>query len=326
MLVDNFVHYPGVHCESSAIRDILAFHGLRLSEPTVFGLGSGLGFIYWDMKRMPFPFVGGRVKPDELAKNLSENIGFDLTVEETRSAERAWMRLREDLSKNQPVGLKLDMFYLGYRKQPPHFAAHYVVACGFDGKGVFVADTAFRGVQKVSMGDLKRACSAKGPFSSSNLSFRINNVPEKIDFEKCIRHAIRKTAGQMLKPPIRNMGISGIRRFSREVLGWHTRSKNPQRDFGLHYAMFENAGTGGAGFRNLYRDFLKESIYHVRDKNLETAYKTYSEVAPEWTKISERIRDAPKSKNIGDELAEISKMISLQADKEEKAMRILLKI
>jgi hypothetical protein len=292
----------------------------------VFGLGSGLGFIYWDMKKMPFPFVGGRIKPCELIKNLEENIGFGLISEETRSVEKAWVRLKEDLSQNYPVGLKVDMFYLNYLDHPPHFASHNIVACGFDEISVFIADTDLKKIQKVSIDNLKKARSAKSPFSSSNLSFKVNNVPNKIDFTNCIRNAIRKTAGQMLNPPIKNIGISGIRKFSTEVLNWRNRSSNLQRDFEFHYIMFEKAGTGGAGFRNLYCEFLKESLLYLKDKNIETAYNIYSEIAPVWTKISERIRDAPKSKNIEETLTEISRMISLQADKEEEAMKCLGKI
>ncbi len=45
MIIEKFTHYPGVHCESTAIRDLLAFEGLHFSEPMIFGLGSGLNFI-----------------------------------------------------------------------------------------------------------------------------------------------------------------------------------------------------------------------------------------------------------------------------------------
>ena len=33
--------------------------GIELSEPMLFGLGEGLGFIFWNMKSMNFPFIGG---------------------------------------------------------------------------------------------------------------------------------------------------------------------------------------------------------------------------------------------------------------------------
>ena len=61
-IVKNFEHYPGVHCESTALRDVFAYHGIKIREPMVFGLGEGLSFIYCKSRQMPFPFVGGRTK------------------------------------------------------------------------------------------------------------------------------------------------------------------------------------------------------------------------------------------------------------------------
>lgn len=59
------------HCETTALGVLLPHEGLDLSEPMLFGLGSGLPFIYWDSKAMGFPFLGGRVKPFELTRNLA---------------------------------------------------------------------------------------------------------------------------------------------------------------------------------------------------------------------------------------------------------------
>jgi len=326
MPIKNFTHHSGVHCESTAIRNLLAFDGLLLSEPMVFGLGSGLNFIYWDMKRMPFPFIGGRVRPGVLSFNLAENLGFGLVVEETGSSGKAWLNLKKGISENRPTGLKLDMFYLNYIKNPIHFPAHYVVACGFDEKSAFLADTDFKAIQEVPIPGLQKARSAGGFLSSRNLSFKVANVPDNINFMSCIRKAARKTADQMLDPPIRNLGISGIRKFSKEILDWQARSRDPKRDFESFYIMFEKAGTGGAGFRNLYRDFLRECLAHVSSQHLQKAHFIFSELAPAWTEISEKIRSAPRSRSLPDALAEISGLISLQAGREEAAMKCLSKV
>src|SRR3972149_6425830 len=45
-VVPGYVHRPGLHCGSSAMRNLLAFRGISLSEPMCFGLGSGAGFLY----------------------------------------------------------------------------------------------------------------------------------------------------------------------------------------------------------------------------------------------------------------------------------------
>jgi hypothetical protein len=39
--VKDFKHHSGVHCESTALRDVFAYYGIEFSEPMVFGLGGG---------------------------------------------------------------------------------------------------------------------------------------------------------------------------------------------------------------------------------------------------------------------------------------------
>src|SRR3954471_13134083 len=78
------------HCETTALGVLLRHQGLDLSEPMLFGLGSGLSFIYWDSKNMGFPFLGGRVKPFELTRSLATRLGLELLVQETASPRRAW--------------------------------------------------------------------------------------------------------------------------------------------------------------------------------------------------------------------------------------------
>ena len=73
-VVEGFVHQYGVHCESSAIRDVLEYHGLRLSEEMVFGLDCTFGFIYWKQKSAIPPFhIGGKIR--KFPNTLPEILG-----------------------------------------------------------------------------------------------------------------------------------------------------------------------------------------------------------------------------------------------------------
>ncbi|MFQ5787368.1 MAG: BtrH N-terminal domain-containing protein, partial [Thermodesulfobacteriota bacterium] len=45
-MINNWIHIPGIHCGSVALRNVVTYYGLNLSEPMCFGLGSGLGFFY----------------------------------------------------------------------------------------------------------------------------------------------------------------------------------------------------------------------------------------------------------------------------------------
>ena len=60
MIINDFKAFKGKHCETSSIGNLLINQGLNLSEHMIFGLGEGLSFIYWKMKSMNLPFLGGR--------------------------------------------------------------------------------------------------------------------------------------------------------------------------------------------------------------------------------------------------------------------------
>lgn len=76
-IIKNFKPFVGQHCETTATGSLLNQFGIELSEPMLFGLGEGLGFIFWNMKIMDFPFIGGRIKPDELTKNIAKKFKFE---------------------------------------------------------------------------------------------------------------------------------------------------------------------------------------------------------------------------------------------------------
>ncbi len=44
--VPGYRHSPGQHCGSTALRNLLGFHGVRISEEMAFGLGAGACFYY----------------------------------------------------------------------------------------------------------------------------------------------------------------------------------------------------------------------------------------------------------------------------------------
>jgi len=61
-------------------------------------------------------------------------------------------------------------------------------------------------------------------------------------------------------PPIKNINYKGILKTSKEIIKWFEQSKNVSKDFKTTAMLIERAGTGGALFRNLYRDFLKRKF------------------------------------------------------------------
>ncbi len=87
--------YIGQHCETTATDTLLGHIGIELSEPMLFGIGEGLGFIFWNTKAREFPFIGGRIKPDLLTVNLARNLGVALQAKETSSKTKAWSKVKK---------------------------------------------------------------------------------------------------------------------------------------------------------------------------------------------------------------------------------------
>lgn len=286
----------GLHCETTALGVLLEHAGLPLSEPMLFGLGSGLSFIYWDSKQQKLPFLGGRVKPFALTQNLTERLGLELRTQETTSARKAWDQVRISIDQGIPVGLQLDSHDLEYFGSRVHFAGHVVAMYGYDEERAYLVDTAQQGgAVSTSLESLARARAARGPMSARHRSFTVE-VPAGAKPEHLISAiipAISACAAEFLTPSISNLGGRGIRTAATRVRSWFDRVEDPARDLAVIAMLMERAGTGGSLFRNLYGDFLSESLEHLEGTpgaDLVTQGRDlFAKSALLWTRVAELI-------------------------------------
>lgn len=324
MIIKHFIPFTGEHCETTAVGNLLSHAGVRLSEPLLFGIGEGLGFIYWDMKGMDFPFIGGRIKPDELTARIASRLNVTFTMQETASVTKAWSNIKASIDRGVPTGLKLDCYHLDYFTNKIHFAAHYVAMYGYDDEFAYMIDTSQQGGEvKTRLETLALARNEKGSMSSKNRSFTIEKTNDFPPLAPVIRASISSNAYHYLNPPIRNIGLKGIEKMSAEILKWPSRSQNMARDLCLTASLMEKGGTGGAFFRNLYRDFLKESMEICGDSKIERAYLSFIEIASLWNEVSTCIDKAGRTGQI-DDLKQASKLLLHIAQKEKEAMELLL--
>jgi hypothetical protein len=278
------------------------------------------------MKTMDFPFIGGRVKPDAITQNIAKNLSLDLLVKETSSQQKAWDNVKVLIDNGQVVGLKLDCYYLEYFSRPFHFAAHYAALYGYDKDDAYLVDTRQQGGKvKTSLKSLALARSEKGPMSSKSLYYTINKTNKSIDLKNAVMTAIRNNAKEYLNPPITNIGYKGILKTSSEIVKWFKRSKNIENEFQTTAMLMEKAGTGGALFRNLYRDFLNESYDLLKLDKLQLGHKAFTEIATLWLSVSDQFEMTAKTKDIKyiNKASDILKEISA---KEKSAMELLITI
>jgi hypothetical protein len=284
------------HCETTALGALLRHEGIDLSEPMLFGLGSGLSFIYWDSKNIGFPFLGGRVKPFDLTRNLTARIGLDLLVQETTSPSRAWENVTAPISAGRPVGLQLDSYYLDYFGSKVHFGGHVVAMYGYDDHNAHLVDTDQQGgAVSTSLSSLAQARAARGPMTAKHRSFTLTAPKNLPSPQGQVIPAITACADAFLNPPIANLGHRGIEKAGKLVRTWLQRTDAPHRDLPQAARLMEKAGTGGALFRNLYRDFLAECTDLFDSSHLRTAHTLYTEAATLWTEVAALIRRAGES-------------------------------
>lgn len=326
MKIENLKPFDGQHCETTATGTLLRQLGIELSEPMLFGLGEGLGFIFWNMKTMDFPFIGGRIKTDLLTKNVAKNLKLELTANETSSTQKAWDSVKQLIDNGKVVGLKLDCFHLEYFSKPFHFAGHYATIYDYDNENAFLVDTKQQGGKvKTSLTSLAKARAEKGPMSSKNLYYVLNKTHEKFEIKSAILNAIRNNAVDYINPPINNIGYKGIVKTSKEIFKWFDTSKNIENEFATSAMIMEKAGTGGALFRNLYRDFLKESYELLKLDTLNQALKEFIDIANLWTEISGLFVKVSKTKE-KKYIEQASETLIQLSIKEKNAMEKLAKI
>lgn len=315
----------GQHCETTALGVVLRQQGLDLSEPMLFGLGSGLSFVYWDSKNMGFPFLGGRVKPFELTRNLASRLGLEISVQETASPRRAWENVVNLIDAGHPVGLQLDSYYLDYFTSKVHFGGHVVAMYGYDDHDAYLVDTDQQGgTVTTSLTSLAQARAARGPMTARHRSFTLTApTSDRPSVQRQIIPAITTCAHAFLNPPIANLGHRGIDKTGKLVRTWLQRTDNPQRDLPQAALLMERAGTGGALFRNFYRDFLAECTQLFDSGHLRTGHQLYTEAATLWTEVADLITEAGESGN-AQSLVRASALLRDLSRIEREAMQALL--
>jgi hypothetical protein len=260
MKVDGFEHVPGQHCGSVAMADMLRWAGIELSEPMVFGLGSGLGFYYLKSDHMsPARQLIGRVP--NMEENVAEVLDLNLVAHRTDEAEEGWEGVRRALQQGRPAMVQCDLSELPYWETGTPFNGHRVVVAGWDEQAdeVLVADTHFEGLQRVDREALRAARASQAPPSFGNQFAWWELEPgEPAELEGAIRKAIVRNAEQMRQEATGVGGIEGLSAFRDDVDSWVELEESDWL-YRFAYQCIEKRGTGGGMFRNLYREFLSEA-------------------------------------------------------------------
>src|SRR3954470_4022734 len=155
-LVPGYRHVPGNHCGSTALRNLLAFHGLEMSEEMALGLGAGVSFYYVVLEGSSLSrFTNGRT--GRLEEQFVELTGAPLRLATFEDADAAWDAARAAVDGGRPAILITDLFYLDHYGSSAHFPGHAVVLAGYDSDVAYLSDTSFDELQTTRLEGLAQA-------------------------------------------------------------------------------------------------------------------------------------------------------------------------
>jgi hypothetical protein len=290
--VPDFVHTPGHHCGSTALRNLLNHHGATISEEMAFGLGAGACFYYVALEEAsPTRWFNGRTA--RLEENFDELTGAALELRTFDRGDRdAWRAAKAEVDAGKPVLLLTDLYYLDHYGNSAHFPGHAVVLTGYDDEHAYVADTGFEEIQRTSRAGLEKARFAQHPFYP--LSGHMVDLPPGTEIEieglrERAPEAIAAAAKLMHEPALGDFeGLPALRKFAAEVGSWPEAATDWQWCARFNYQVIERRGTGGGNFRAMYSRFLAEV---GRDDEAALC----AAASAEWTRLAEALFTASES-------------------------------
>ncbi|WP_270088662.1 BtrH N-terminal domain-containing protein [Sphingobacterium sp. SYP-B4668] len=282
----NFTHHQTAHCENGVASNLLRDKGYDISEPMVFGLGSGLFFVYLPFLKVNHaPAISYRPMPGWIFNRMSKRLNIKIKRVKFSDKGKAKEALEANLLQQIPTGLQVSVYYLNYFPDEYrfHFNAHNLVIYGQEGEEFLVSDPVMEQVTRLHARDLEKARFAKGVLAPKGHLYYPTHIPEKLDLEPAIRKAIRQTCRDMLAPvPI--VGVKGIRMVARHLVKWP--KKHGVRKANHYLAqmvrMQEEIGTGGGGFRFIYAAFLQEAAEVLNHETMRTFSKEMTDIGDLW--------------------------------------------
>jgi hypothetical protein len=287
-MVPGYRHLPGHHCGSTALRNLLGFSGVRISEEMALGLGAGVCFYYVVLDgQSPSRFINGRV--DRLEEHFCELTDLPLRVQTFDGPGTSWEAARATVDAGRPALLLTDLYYLDHYGRSAHFPGHAVVLAGYDDEVAYLSDTGFEDLQTTRLENLARARHGEHPiFPLAGHMISVADDARLPDPRPAVRRAIARNARQMIEPALGDFqGLPALRRFTAEVGEWPDRTTDWQWCARFAYQVIERRGTGGGNFRLMYSRFLAEC---------GRAEATLAErAATEWTALASALLAASEA-------------------------------
>lgn len=282
----DFKHNQSAHCENGVVSNLMKHNGFEVSEPMVFGIGSGLLFSYLPFIKVDHaPVFTYRVLPGLIFNRFAKRVGVKVKREKFKSPKTAQQRLDENLSNNNPVGLQVGVYNLIYFPDEYrfHFNAHNMVVYGKDEDTYLISDPVMEHTTTLTREQLEKVRFAKGAFAPKGHIYYPVAFPKELKLEKAIVKGIKQTCRDMTAPvPI--VGVKAMKWVANNIRKWPKKlgPKRTNHYLGQIVRMQEEIGTGGGGFRYIYAAFLQEAGKLLNNNELLVLSKQMTEIGDQW--------------------------------------------
>jgi len=319
-----FEHSQAAHCENGVVSNLLRYYELELSEPMVFGIGSGLFFSHMPFLKVDgIPVTSFRPLPGIIFKRISKRLGITFIKKRFRnSPQKAMEALNANISKGIPTGMLVGVYHLSYFPAPYrfHFNAHNIVVFGRENGAYNISDPIMEDFTRLDYKELIRVRYAKGVFAPKGHMYWVEEIPGTIDLNSAIYKGIRQTCKHMLTIPLHYFGVKGIRFMAKKVRNY-PRKLGPRKAAlftGQIVRAQEEIGTGGAGFRFMYAAFLQEASKITGNKELKALSYEMTAIGDMWREFAIITGRIVKNRNKADEsYKHAADLLLAIADKEE---------
>ncbi len=308
-----FPHRRAGHCGSGALRDLLESRGLDygrgpLSEGAVFGLAGGLGFLFLELPAVTPPiYVVGRTA--SLERDVSEHLGVGLEVRESDDPEEGWRWVRQEVDAGRPPMVWADIAELEYLRVRMSNTRHDIVVVGYDEaeQVAYIADNDRDELQRCSLASLAAARNSQAfPGPNRHTTFLYDWPAALREPERAVSLALRRAVDNMLDggETLASLpgaaGLAGIDRFADAYPEWpDTLRDGTAAALKILGVFIVKAGTGGAMFRSLHAEFLRDMDDLLGDAALREAAVIYDALAATWVALADAAKDQDHARGVG---------------------------
>lgn len=313
MIIENFHHFGGKHAETAALKNVLAFNGVKaphtgkpFSEALCFGIAGGIAAGYGFCPSVPRHGTGsgvsvlGRygcyVTNGSYHLHFFQRIGMEACFKETGGLKAAYKHLKHYLEMGQPVIVWCDPQKLSYSKHANACDMSTMVVYGVDEATdcAYISDRSPRSLT-LSLEDLTwsrhKVCSHKNRAMIAQPGRPIG----PLELKRAVLEGIDDCVTDLLQPRMKAANLPGLLEWSKMLIskgnkkGWPRVFSDGTLYLALRsiYTSIETVGTGGSLFRCMYADFLDEVALITNDQRFGECAQTYRALGVQWSQLAQ---------------------------------------